>query len=108
MKTTVLFISLMAAVLVALVRAEDSAPAKALLDRLNAPEAWEKRSSNEKRQFMIDDYEKIPAEKRQFMIDDYEKIPAEKRQFMIDDYKIPAEKRQFMIDDYENIPSEKR
>jgi hypothetical protein len=93
MKTTVLFISLMAAVLVALVRAEDSAPAKALLDRLNAPEAWEKRSSNEKRQSMIDDYEKIPAEKRQFMIDDY---------------KIPAEKRQFMIDDYENIPSEKR
>jgi hypothetical protein len=93
MKTTVLFISLMAAVLVALVRAEDSAPAKALLDRLNAPEAWEKHSSNEKRQFMIDDYEKIPAEKRQFMIDDY---------------KIPAEKRQFMIDDYENIPSEKR
>jgi hypothetical protein len=94
MKTTVLFISLVAAVSAAPVKAEDSAPAKALLDRLNAPEAWEKRSSNEKRQFMIDDYEKIPAEKRQFMIDDYEKIPAEKRQFMIDDYeKIPSEKR---------------
>jgi hypothetical protein len=94
MKTTVLFISLVAAVSAAPVKAEDSAPAEALLDRLNAPEAWEKRSSNEKRQFLIDDYEKMPVEKRQFMIDDYEKIP--------------VEKRQFMIDDYENIPSEKR
>lgn len=74
MKTTLLFVSLIAAVSAAPIKAEDSAAAKALLARLNAPEAWEKRSPSEKRQYMIDDYEKIPNEKRQYMIDDYEKI----------------------------------
>jgi hypothetical protein len=85
MRTTFLLVSLAAAVLAAPIRAEESNTAKALLERLNAPEPWEKR------QFMIDDYEEIPNEKRQFMIDDYEEIPNEKRQFMIDDYgEIPA------------------
>lgn len=51
------------------------------LDRLNAPEPWEKRdvqtqaTSADKRRFMIDAYEELDdKEKRHSMIDDYETL----------------------------------
>lgn len=50
------------------------------LERLNAPEPWEKRDSLVQRQFMIDGYEETTPDtkdKRQFMIDGYEELEPE-------------------------------
>ena len=63
MKSSFLVLALVTAAITAPTKVSLSPAAKGLLDRLNAPEPWEKRSAKTvKRQFMIDDYEKIPGD----------------------------------------------
>ena len=106
MKTATLIISLVASAFAAPV-AIDNPKTIAILERLNAPEPWEKR------QHMIDPpYDELAGEKRQHMIDPpYDELAGQKRQHMIDPPydELAGEKRQHMIDPpYDELAGEKR